>query len=42
MLHLLFKDYTLERNPMVYEFSDIDTTEEHGKGAMKMEMIILL
>ncbi|WP_374540060.1 asparagine synthetase B [Flavobacterium sp.] len=32
-----FKDYTLERNPMVYEFSDIDTTEEHGKGAMKME-----
>ena len=32
-----FKDYTLERNPIVYEFSDIDTTEEHGKGAMKME-----
>ena len=32
-----FKDYILERNPMVYEFSDIDTTEEHGKGAMKME-----
>ena len=21
-----FKDYKLERNPMVYEFSDIDTT----------------
>lgn len=32
-----FKDYILERNPMVYEFSDIDTTEEHGKGAMKMD-----
>lgn len=32
-----FKDYMLERNPMVYEFSDIDTTLEHGKGAMVME-----
>lgn len=32
-----FKDYMLERNPMVYEFSDIDTTLEHGKGAMAME-----
>ncbi len=32
-----FKDYMLERNPMVYEFSDIDTTLEHGKGAMIME-----
>lgn len=32
-----FKDYVLERNPMTYEFSDIDTTLEHGKGAMTME-----
>ena len=32
-----FKDYTLVRNPMVYEFSDIDTTEEHGKGAFSMD-----
>lgn len=32
-----FKDYILERNPMTYEFSDIDTTLEHGKGAMTME-----
>jgi hypothetical protein len=32
-----FKDYNLERNPMTYEFSDIDTTLEHGKGAMTME-----
>lgn len=32
-----FKNYMLERNPMTYEFSDIDTTLEHGKGAMTME-----
>lgn len=32
-----FKDYILERNPMTYEFSDIDTTLEHSKGAMTME-----
>jgi len=32
-----FKDYILERNPMTYEFSDIDTTLEHGKGTMTME-----
>ena len=32
-----FKDYTLVRNPMVYEFSDIDTTEQHGKGAFSMD-----
>lgn len=32
-----FKDYSLEHNPMTYEFSDIDTTLEHGKGAMTME-----
>lgn len=32
-----FKDYLLERNPNEYEFSDIDTTTEHGKGAMAME-----
>jgi hypothetical protein len=32
-----FKDYKLERNPMVYEFSDIDTTDEHGKGVFSMD-----
>lgn len=32
-----FKDYILERSPVVYEFSDIDTTEEHGKGSFTME-----
>lgn len=32
-----FKDYNLEKNPMVYEFSDIDTTNEHGIGAMVMD-----
>ncbi len=32
-----FKDFILEKQPMRYEFSDIDTTEEHGKGAMTME-----
>ncbi len=32
-----FKNYTLVRNPMDYEFSDIDTTEEHGKGAFTMD-----
>ena len=32
-----FKDYKLERNPIVYEFSDIDTTEEHGKGSFTMD-----
>ncbi len=26
-----FKDFTLERNPMVYEYSDIDGTEKHNK-----------
>jgi hypothetical protein len=26
-----FQDYTLERDPMVYEFSSVDATEEHGK-----------
>lgn len=32
-----FKDFVLERNPVVYEFSDIDTTEQHGKGVMQMD-----
>jgi hypothetical protein len=32
-----FKDYILERNPLVYEFSDIDTTNDHGKGALAMD-----
>lgn len=32
-----FKDYKLERQPMVYEFSDIDTTEEHGKESFSMD-----
>ena len=32
-----FKNYTLERSPAVYEFSDIDTTNEHGKGALAMD-----
>lgn len=32
-----FKDYKLERNPIVYEFSDIDTTEDHVKGAFTMD-----
>ena len=32
-----FKDYILERNPMVYEFSDIDTTNDRQKGIIKME-----
>jgi hypothetical protein len=27
---LAFKDYTLEKNPMVYEFSNIDATKEHS------------
>ncbi|MFY7938535.1 MAG: asparagine synthetase B, partial [Flavobacterium sp.] len=33
-----FKDFILERQPMKYEFSDIDTTEEHGKGSFSMEV----
>ncbi len=28
---LAFKDYTLERNPNIYEFSDIDTTQDRIK-----------
>jgi hypothetical protein len=32
-----FKDFNLERNPMVYEFSDIDTTNDRQKGIVKME-----
>ena len=28
---LAFKDYQLERDPMVYEFSTIDATQDHGK-----------
>jgi hypothetical protein len=28
---LAFRNYTLERDPMVYEFSSIDATEDHGK-----------
>jgi len=32
-----FKNYKLERQPIVYEFSDIDTTEEHGKGVFTMD-----
>lgn len=28
---LAFRDYTLERDPMVYEFSTIDGTEDHTK-----------
>lgn len=28
---LAFKDYRLDKDPMVYEFSDIDATEDHGK-----------
>lgn len=26
-----FKDYRIDKNPMVYEFSNIDATEDHGK-----------
>ncbi len=26
-----FKDYRIEKNPMVYEFSNIDGTDDHGK-----------
>ncbi len=33
-----FKNYNLERNPMRYEFSDIDTTEEHGKPNFSMDL----
>ena len=33
-----FKNYNLERNPMRYEFSDIDTTEEHGKPGFPMDL----
>ena len=33
-----FKDFILERSPMRYEFSDIDTTEEHGKGSFVMDV----
>ena len=32
-----FKDFKLERQPMVYEFSDIDTTEQHGKAGFSMD-----
>ena len=32
-----FKDFNLERNPMVYEFSDIDKTNDRQKGIIKME-----
>ena len=32
-----FKDFNLERSPMVYEFSDIDTTNDRQKGIIKME-----
>lgn len=32
-----FKEYKLERQPTVYEFSDIDTTEQHGKGGFTMD-----
>jgi hypothetical protein len=28
---LAFRNYTLERDPMVYEFSSIDATDDHGK-----------
>ena len=35
--NICFKNYNLVRNPMVYEFSDIDTTEQHGKGAFTMD-----
>ena len=30
-LGFAFKDYRIEKNPMVYEFSNIDGTEDHGK-----------
>jgi hypothetical protein len=30
-LGFAFKDYRLEKNPMVYEFSNIDGTDDHGK-----------
>jgi hypothetical protein len=32
-----FKDFLLERDPNVYEFSDIDTTNDRPKGIIKME-----
>jgi hypothetical protein len=32
-----FKDFTLEKNPMKYEFSDLDTTEDHGRPPLEME-----
>lgn len=32
-----FKDFLLERSPIVYEFSDIDTTNDRAKGIIKME-----
>ncbi len=28
---LAFKDYRLDKDPMVYEFSDVDATEDHSK-----------
>lgn len=30
-----FKDFTLERNPMVYEYSDIDGTDLHRKNGLR-------
>lgn len=30
-LGFAFKDYRIDKNPMVYEFSNIDGTEDHGK-----------
>jgi hypothetical protein len=32
-----FKDFILEKNPNRYEFSDLDTTEQHGRAPMVME-----
>jgi hypothetical protein len=33
-----FKDYTLEKMPTTYEFSDIDTTNDHGRPPLVMDV----
>ena len=37
-----FKDFILEKQPMKYEFSDIDTTEEHGSFSMEVDYFTLM
>jgi hypothetical protein len=38
---LAFKDYRIEKNPMVYEFSTIDATEDHNKLGEKNDFFTL-